>query len=243
MSYQLSIITVTFNAAQSVEKTIRSVINQTVFDDQIEYIVIDGGSTDGTLDILERYRDKFAHLVSEPDHGIYDAMNKGARLATAPWILFMNADDTIFDNETVESLHLEDRQPDHIVYGDHITTHGTGTELPCRAHPFWQYPELIAGLGICHQSIYMPTVWMIEHPFEWKKYNYCADFEAVHYWWQRECRMVYEPRPLCRFEQGEGYSSRPEVWLKLLDQNARIAGRRYTLTYYKIWLRRKLGFC
>lgn len=241
MSYQVSVITVTFNAARSVEKTIRSVISQTVFAEQVQYIVIDGGSSDGTLDIIRRYKDKVSHIVSETDHGIYDAMNKGVKLATAPWVLFMNADDALYDEHTIESLHLEQRQPDHLIYGDHIITHSDGSQMEGKASPFWQNPERIAGVGICHQSIYMPTQWMKEHPFRWRDYRYCADFEALYFWRGKGYRFEYIPRPLCRFEQGEGFSSRPEVQLKLLEENARIVGHRHSITYYKLWLKFRLG--
>lgn len=241
MNPQISIITVTYNAAQYIEKTLLSVLSQTVYDEQIEYIIVDGGSTDGTLQIIEPYRDRISHIVSEPDRGLYDAMNKGARMASAPWILFLNADDTLFDQQTIELLHLDRRTPDHIIYGDHIITHRDGSEQPSKAAPFWEHPELIAGLGICHQSLYMPTQFMQRHPFAWEEFRYCADFEAVHYWYSQGKRFDYIEKPLCRFEKGEGFSSRPEVWLRLLDENARITGRRHSLTYYKIWLRYKLG--
>ena len=243
----LTIVTVTYNAASTIEPTLRSILSQTVFADQIEFILVDGGSTDGTLDIAHRLLEdrplsnckcSNCQILSEADHGIYDAMNKGARLATAPWILFMNAGDSLFASDTIESLHLDEASPDHIIYGDHITTHGDEKEQTCQAQPFWQQgPRLIAGLGICHQSIYMPTRWMQEHPFRWEQYRYCADFEAIHYWRSLGKSFTYISRPLCRFEQGDGFSSRPEVSLLLLDENARIVGRRHTLTYYKIWLR------
>jgi len=241
MKPQISIITVTYNAAKFIENTLLSVLEQTVYNEQIEFIVVDGASKDGTMDIVNRYRDRIHRIVSEPDKSLYDAMNKGARMATAPWILFMNANDSIFEKDTIEQLHLERRQPDHIVYGDHYITHGDGSEIPSKAEPFWQHHDLIAGLGFCHQSTYMPTEWMRQHPFRWEQFPYCADFEAIHYWYKQGKRFEYIERTLCRFEQGEGFTSRPQVWLRLLDENARIVGRRHSLTYYKVWLRHKLG--
>ena len=235
----LSVITVTRNAAATIEATLRSIVGQTVFAEQIEFIVIDGASADGTPDIVRQLVPD-AHLLSEPDQGIYDAMNKGLSLATAPWVLFMNAGDSLYDTTTVEQLHLDTRTPDHIIYGDHIVTHTDGSEMPAVALPFWQFPQYICGLGICHQSIYMPTAWMQQHPFDWQQYPHCADFEAIHYWHAQGKRFDYIARPLCRFEQGAGFSSRPEVQLLLLDENARIVGRRHSWTYYKLFLRYKL---
>ena len=91
----ISIITVSFNAVSTIEKTILSVINQTY--PNIEYIIIDGGSTDGSVDVIKKYSDKITYWISEPDKGIYDAMNKGIAIATGEWINFMNAGDILYN--------------------------------------------------------------------------------------------------------------------------------------------------
>ena len=99
---KVSIVTVTYNCADIVEKTICNVLKQTY--PNIEYIVIDGNSTDGTREIVERYADRLAYHVSEPDKGIFDAMNKGIIAATGEWILFMNAGDFFFKPTTVADV-------------------------------------------------------------------------------------------------------------------------------------------
>ena len=94
----ISVVTVSYNAVLTIEQTILSVINQTY--PNVEYIIIDGGSTDGTVDIIKKYADKIAYWVSEPDKGIYDAMNKRWLKATGDFIQFLNAGDW-FENEHV----------------------------------------------------------------------------------------------------------------------------------------------
>lgn len=91
-TYSVSVITVVFNGAGTIEETIKSVVAQTC--SNVEYIIVDGASTDATLEILEKYEDQIAYWVSEKDRGIYDAMNKGIALATADIIGILNADDT-----------------------------------------------------------------------------------------------------------------------------------------------------
>ncbi len=98
----ISIITVVYNGEKFLEKTIKSVLTQTY--KYIEYIVIDGGSSDGTIEIIKRYEDKIFYWVSEEDKGIYDAMNKGAQIATGDFIHFLNADDIICKSNGIESI-------------------------------------------------------------------------------------------------------------------------------------------
>lgn len=100
--FTFSVITATFNSEQYLEQTILSVLNQTYAN--IEYIIIDGGSTDGTLDIINKYRHRIAAVVSEPDAGIYDAFNKGVRLASGDAISFLNSDDYFQDPSVLEQV-------------------------------------------------------------------------------------------------------------------------------------------
>ena len=99
---KFSIITVTYNAEAVLEDTIQSVISQTYH--HVEYIIIDGASKDRTLAIAERYRDRITLLVSEPDKGLYDAMNKGIHLATGDYLCFLNAGDSFHEDDTLQQM-------------------------------------------------------------------------------------------------------------------------------------------
>ncbi|MFT3994036.1 MAG: glycosyltransferase family 2 protein [Dysgonomonas sp.] len=115
---KISIITVVFNGKDFIENTIKSVIDQTY--PNIEYIVIDGNSTDGTVDILKKYDDRITYWVSEPDKGIYDAMNKAIDKATGRWINFMNAGDFFYSDHVLHQIFSVDTELDQYatVYGD-----------------------------------------------------------------------------------------------------------------------------
>jgi glycosyltransferase, family 2 len=95
-SPSISIITVSYNAVKTIEDTILSVLNQTY--PNIEYIIIDGGSIDGTLNIIKKYQDRISYWITEPDKGIYDAMNKGIQKATGDYLFFLGADDVLMEN-------------------------------------------------------------------------------------------------------------------------------------------------
>jgi len=114
---KVSIITVCYNSAATIEDTIKSVLSQTY--PNIEHIIIDGGSTDGTLDVIERYRKKVAVVVSEPDRGIYDAMNKGIARASGDIIGTLNADDFYAYPDVIESVvRVMEQSKADVCWGD-----------------------------------------------------------------------------------------------------------------------------
>ena len=103
MKNKLSVITVSYNCVDLIEPTILSVLSQD--SNLIEYILIDGGSTDGTLDVIEKYKDRITYSISESDLGIYDAMNKGIDVATSKWLLFLNAGDVFHEDFSLQHLN------------------------------------------------------------------------------------------------------------------------------------------
>ena len=112
----ISLITVTFNAEQLLAQTWQSAMNQTY--QNFELILVDGGSKDNTLQIAKQFKNKIGTLISEPDKGIYDAMNKGIKAAKGEWVYFLNAGDSFYNNEVLESIfenkNLEDFE---LIYG------------------------------------------------------------------------------------------------------------------------------
>lgn len=114
---KISIITVCYNAEAHIDETLRSVVMQDHRD--IEHIVVDGGSSDGTMAKVERYREVLAHVVSERDKGVYDAMNKGLRLATGEVVAFVNAGDMIARRDVLSAMVKEfERNDADVIYGD-----------------------------------------------------------------------------------------------------------------------------
>jgi len=114
---KLSIITVCFNAQNAIEACIQSVLSQTY--SNIEYVIVDGQSTDGTLSIIYKYKDHIAKIISEKDKGIYDAMNKGVQASTGDVVYFLNSDDRLYDHKVIEDIaeqFKKDKRLD-IVYG------------------------------------------------------------------------------------------------------------------------------
>ena len=99
---KFSIITVTYNAGAVLEDTIQSVITQTY--KNVEYIIVDGGSKDRTLQIIEQYKEHIHTVISEPDKGLYDAMNKGIKLATGDYLCFLNAGDELHEDDTLQLM-------------------------------------------------------------------------------------------------------------------------------------------
>ena len=134
-SPKFSVITVTYNAEKVLEDTVQSVISQTYH--HVEYIIIDGASKDGTLEIVNRYRDRINQLVSEPDKGLYDAMNKGIALATGDYLCFLNAGDSFHEDDTLQKMvhSINGNELPDILYGEtafppYASVIGTGdTEL------------------------------------------------------------------------------------------------------------------
>ena len=155
----ISVITVSYNASDTIEQTILSVINQSYAN--IEYIIIDGGSIDGTVDIINKYKNKITYWISEPDKGIYDAMNKGLNIAKGDWCIFLGADDLFISKNTINEIINKFQETNKIYYGD-VIMKSTGEKYRGRVNSAFQ----LCQMNICHQSIFYP-----QSIYKTKRYN------------------------------------------------------------------------
>ena len=175
---KFSIITVTYNAADTIEDTIQSVISQTYH--HVEYIIIDGASKDNTLDIINRYQEHITCLVSEPDRGLYDAMNKGMQLATGDYLCFLNAGDSFHEDDTlqlmVHSLRNTEKLPD-VLYGETELVDSEGHFVRMRrlsAPETLNWKSFRQGMLVCHQAFFARRE--LTEPYD-PHYRFSADFD------------------------------------------------------------------
>lgn len=173
---KISVITVVFNGTQELQATIDSVVAQDY--PYIEYVVIDGGSNDGTIDLIKLNQEKLSHWISEPDNGIYDAMNKGCKIASGQYVIFMNAGDTFYSNDALSSIMHRlnnvsvDNLPDIIMasYNVHSAIRRNGVRRCGRLVDLWK------GMITSHQSI------LFKHDgsvFYNLKYRLTADYDLI----------------------------------------------------------------
>lgn len=184
---KVSIITIVYNDVKNIRRTMLSVLNQTF--KSIEYIVIDGGSTDGTKNIIEEYKDKLAVYISEKDNGIYDAMNKGLAAATGEYVLFMNSGDEIYDHSTVEEVFKTELSAD-IYYGETEMFNEQWESLGKRRHSIpksFNWKSFKYGMNISHQAIYIKK--SLTTPYD-LQYKYSSDIDWIIKCTKRATKIV-----------------------------------------------------
>lgn len=146
---KLSIITINLNHATGLEGTIRSVLDQTFRDH--EFIVVDGGSTDGSLTVIRTHADRITRWVSEKDKGIYNAMNKGLALATGEYVCFMNSGDQFYAPDVLQTVFAGNQYPEDLLYGDVIRSDGPkGLRRVTQPDPLTV--ARFFTIGLCHQA-------------------------------------------------------------------------------------------
>jgi len=226
----VSVITVVFNAVQTVERTILSVINQTY--PNIEYVVIDGGSTDGTAEIIKRYANRISYWVSEKDNGIYFAMNKGIKAAKGDLINFMNAGDIFFDNEALLDMVTawqKNAHPD-ILYGhawmEFSTGHRTRVKAGDTVNSLWKGPIFRHNAMLVNANLQKKYLFKTD-----KKYNIAADFDFIYHMHTLGKQFVLYNRDTMVFTDG-GVSSGA---IRCIKDNRMIVLSYTPKTIYSLW--------
>ena len=224
---KLSIITVCYNAEKEIGRTIRSALAQTFTD--LEYLFIDGGSRDGTLSVIGSLQGQLEErgiavsVVSEPDEGIYDAMNKGLDRATGEWVLMLNAGDALADPFVLSDIFGEAAYEEDVLYCDAVfrDVHA-GKEL-FKPFPALPLSEMARGLPFCHQAAFAKGELLKRYPFD-ARFSICADYDQFLRAWMDGALFRYIPRVAAIFDCGGICLRRP---LEAMGQCAQIRKYRH----------------
>jgi len=198
----ISIVTVVYNDVKNIERTILSVKNQTYRN--IEYVIMDGGSSDGTIDIIKKYKNNIAHFKSEADHGIYDAMNKSLLFLNGLYVYFLNSGDTIHESRTIEKIILSTNEANDIIYCDTILM--LGIEKYYLPHRKLTDKD---SMPFCHQSVLVKTQLLKKHNFD-SKLRISADKKFFKYCLTLDIKYKSLDFPLGCID-GDGFSNKNRI--------------------------------
>lgn len=202
---KLSIITICYNIKDEIERTCQSIITQTNLD--FEWVVIDGGSTDGTLDILNNYKNRIDVFVSEPDNGIYNAMNKGIKLARGEWLIFMNGGDEFAGNDVINQFYnLKYLNNSDVIYGNSLRV------IENKSHES-KYPSYIDKMfffkdNLNHQSCFIKRNLFSIYGLYNENYAVISDWEKFLIFKIHNCTFSYMNVFVAKFYAGGISSSR-----------------------------------
>lgn len=227
---KVSVITVSYQAQANIEETLKSVLNQTY--PHLEYIVVDGGSTDGTQELISEYDRWITKWVSERDKGIYDAMNKGLKMTSedSDYVIFMNCGDRFVQNNTLEQM-VKHGSPDCHLYGDYVKD-GKRFRQPSRLHSYF-----LSTNTLCHQSILFRTAIHRKYLYD-RLYDIAADYQVLVEMFMDGVPFQKVNEAVCVYEGG-GISDIQRK--KLFEQREAILGRYpsiKTFYYSKTWLKK-----
>jgi glycosyltransferase involved in cell wall biosynthesis len=196
---KFSIITVCYNASATIKETIASILSQTY--QELEYIVVDGKSSDGTVGILQSITDKRLTFVSEKDTGIYNAMNKGLKIASGDYLIFLGADDIFFDNGVLERVAAKITNGDEVVYGNVLLK--KRQRLHNGAYTRWTWGHR----NINHQCIFYPKSVYTKYQYD-ERYRSTADWAYNLRLLIDGIKFTYIKEIVCIFNDDNGLSTR-----------------------------------
>lgn len=226
---KVTVVTAVLNDAGHIEQTILSVISQT--DIEIEYIIVDGGSKDGTLELVGKYKDKISLLISEPDRGVYDAMNKGIKYSTGDFVYFLNSGDVLLNPSILSKIKLEElKERNAIIYGNVVVAYGNIEALE-KPRPFFNSKMKFKGIGICHQSMFFPGELIRNEKYD-LSYNIAADYDLAYRLWRKGTVFLYKDITIAKYDWGKGISSNPYKLLDVYRENARVCHQQLNPLYW-----------
>lgn len=224
---KLSIITVCLNNRDFLEKTIRSVSEQTWKD--FEYLVVDGASTDGTLELLETWKKSIHRQISEKDKGIYNAQNKGIRMAAGEYLLFLNAGDVFVNRKSLENF-FSSPFSDDLVYGD-IILEKQGEIVGSRTYPdqiplsYWQTDFL------CHQAVLHKKTIFDKHGLYNEQNRYASDHEIFFkVWLDTSMRIRHINKPIVIYNL-DGVTGNAEARKKIIQEYRAVLKKHLNLDF------------
>ena len=226
---KVTVVTAVLNDAGHIEQTILSVISQTNI--EIEYIIVDGGSKDGTLELIGKYKDKISLLISEPDRGVYDAMNKGIKYSTGDFVYFLNSGDVLLNPSILSKIKLEElKERNAIIYGNVVVAYGNIEALE-KPRPFFNSKMKFKGIGICHQSMFFPGELIRNEKYD-LSYNIAADYDLAYRLWRKGTEFLYRDITIAKYDWGKGISSNPYKLLDVYRENARVCHQQLNPLYW-----------
>jgi GT2 family glycosyltransferase len=239
---RISVVTVSFNSAATIGDTLRSVASQKNI--AAEHLVIDGGSTDGTVAIVEKFSG-IAYFVSEPDRGLYDAMNKGIKAATGEYVGFLNSDDIYEDDRVLERIaHALDSGSWDSAHGDLVYVSQAD---PGKVLRYWKSkpytPGMFeAGWHPAHPTLFVRRSVLLEMGGFDTGYRFHADFDLmVRLFIARRISSTYLPEVLVRMRTG-GQSNRSIRNIYRGNRESYVIARQFGVATSPLWIPRKLGF-
>lgn len=203
---KISVITVCYNDKKNLVKTLKKILDQDFLD--FECVVVDGGSVDGSREILQKYKKLFEYkgisfkFTCEKDKGIYDAMNKGVKNCSGDWVVFMNAGDVFFNDSVLKNVNSECKKNAEIIYGDNISIYrNLKREAKSSSKLNFKF-----GMPFCHQSAYIKRKLLMDHPYN-IEYKICADYDFFVTMYLEHKSFKYIDKNLSVFEEN-GISSK-----------------------------------
>ncbi|MEO0731316.1 MAG: glycosyltransferase family 2 protein [Bacteroidota bacterium] len=207
----ITVVTVCYNSADQLPATLDSIRQQDY--PKLESIVVDGGSTDGTQDILAAWRKTGVRVLSEPDQGVYDAMNKGVQLATGRYVHFLNAGDRFFAPDTVSQVAARIKSDDDYVYGDVISEYAKGEKHATARPPAY----LWRNKPFNHQALFAARSYLREIPFD-LSYPIVADYQQTFAAHHAGARLRHlDGLTVARVAMAEGLSKR-DFWATVREK-------------------------